>query len=68
MGGSSANSVPMADNPALHFRALLDLRLNSDSGLLKCDGFLAVAVDRIAKRLTVIGIDRDPSRARLIET
>ena len=50
----------MADNPALHFRALLDLRLNSDSGLLKCDGFLAVAVDRMAQRRTVIGIDRDP--------
>ena len=50
----------MADSPALHFCALFDLRLNSDSGLVKCDGLLAVAVDRMAKRLTVIGVNLDP--------
>lgn len=50
----------MANGPALDFWGLTDLRPNSEPGLLKCDGLLAVAVDRMAKRLTVIGVDRDP--------
>jgi hypothetical protein len=36
---------------------LLDLGLNSDSVLLKRDGFLAVAAHRMAKSLPIIGVD-----------
>jgi hypothetical protein len=45
---------------ALQFSGRLHLRLKAYSGVLKCDRFLAIAVYRMTKRLSVIGIDRKP--------
>ena len=49
----------MANGPALDFWGLTYLRPKSQSGRLKCDRLLAVAVYSMAERRAVIGVDRD---------